>query len=374
MALEIFTEARLDELLAAATTEAELDEIEALWDASIEAERLAAIGNLRKNSIKLLGLVDKMATHIKKLRSVSGLLSNDLTDKMLTEIGDIHARFHDDEGSKRTFSTTDDVVENKNDEDVVSGSDDKKPLPAPTGEVLDTPTPLSSSKYVALADEYVRFFNGAAFRVTHRAKVEKFANIAVSNKSRYEAVGEPLKIPWWFIAGIHQLESTYNFKAHLHNGDSLKSRTIRVPAGRPVTGSAPFTWEESARDSLSFQKLDNLKDWSLPRALWRWERYNGFGYRKRGVPSPYLWSFSSIYLRGKYVKDGKFDGGATSAQCGTAVLLKALMEMGEVDLETDVIAEPGTEPADTADQNSTDPTPNTDQVATSGHPFEQFFI
>jgi len=373
MALEVFTEQRLDKLLAEVTTEIELNEIEALWDTSIKAERIAALGDLRKNSIKLLKLVETMTTHIKKLRSVSPTFSNDLTEKMLTEIGDIHSKFHDKQGSKRTFTSTDGVVENKKDEEVISGSDTLEPLPTPTGEVLETPSPKNSSKYVALADEYVRFFNGASFRNTHKSKIEALAAIAIKNKNRYKAVGDPINIPWWFIAGIHQLESTYNFKAHLHNGDSLKNRTWRVPAGRPLTGNTPFTWEESARDSLTYQKLDGLNDWSLPRALWRWERYNGFGYRKRGVPSPYLWSFSSIYLRGKYVKDGKFNGGATSAQCGAAILLKALHEMGKVELEIDVMNEPGNEPADTSNPNSTDTKPNKDKNAVADHPFEQFF-
>jgi peptidoglycan hydrolase-like protein with peptidoglycan-binding domain len=42
------------------------------------------------------------------------------------------------------------------------------------------------------------------------------------------------------------------------------------------------------------------------------------------VPSPYLWSFSNHYTRGKYVADGRFSPTAVSQQVGAAVLLKQL--------------------------------------------------
>ena len=58
--------------------------------------------------------------------------------------------------------------------------------------------------------------------------------------------------------------------------------------------------------------------------LFPWEKYNGMGYRPFGVPSPYLWSFSSIYTSGKYVADGRFDPTVVSKQSGAAVMLKAL--------------------------------------------------
>jgi lysozyme family protein len=48
-------------------------------------------------------------------------------------------------------------------------------------------------------------------------------------------------------------------------------------------------------------------DWSTPAVLHRLEGFNGYGYRKfhPNVPSPYLWSGSNHYTRGKYIADGK---------------------------------------------------------------------
>jgi lysozyme family protein len=72
-------------------------------------------------------------------------------------------------------------------------------------------------------------------------------------------------------------------------------------------------------------------DWSLERTLYRLEAYNGLGYRGLGVPTPYLWSFSNHYERGKFVADGKFSATAKSQQCGAAVMLKLLTDAGEIE-------------------------------------------
>jgi lysozyme family protein len=216
-----------------------------------------------------------------------------------------------------------------------------------TGEILQAPEPIDSTRYEALADEYMRFFAGAGFRDAEaRRSVEQNAERCLRFRPRYEAVGGPLGIPWWFIAGIHMLESSFNFATHLHNGDPLSSRTFRVPADRPRLWNPPNDWESSARDALAGHGLAGQKDWSLPRALYRWEAYNGFGYRSRKVASPYLWSLSTIYRRGKFVADGVFDAGAESRQCGTASMLKLLHQNGEVALTLDRMSEG--EPALTA--------------------------
>jgi hypothetical protein len=106
----------------------------------------------------------------------------------------------------------------------------------------------------------------------------------------------------------------------------LKARTVHVPAGRPKTGKPPFTWEQSAIDALRGRGLGAWKDWSVPGTLYQLEAYNGFGYRDHHptVPSPYLWSFSNHYTRGKYVADGRFSPTAVSQQVGAALLLKRL--------------------------------------------------
>ncbi len=134
------------------------------------------------------------------------------------------------------------------------------------------------------------------------------------------------KIPWYFIACAHYLECTFDFKKHLHNGDPLTGYTVKVPANRPKVGHGPpFTFEESAVDALKLMKLNEISNWSLPTVLRKLEAYNGFGYFKyHSINSPYLWSYSNQYVKGKYVADGKFDAEAVSKQMGAAVILKRM--------------------------------------------------
>jgi lysozyme family protein len=71
--------------------------------------------------------------------------------------------------------------------------------------------------------------------------------------------------------------------------------------------------------------------------LFKMEQFNGFGYRVKGINSPYLWSFSNHYSKGKFTRDGFFDPNAVSKQIGAAVLLRRMSERqiavaGEVDI------------------------------------------
>lgn len=155
--------------------------------------------------------------------------------------------------------------------------------------------------------------------------VNAIADKIKKNKASYDAVEGLIKVPWYVTGVIHYRESSLNFKRHLHNGDPLNARTVHVPAGYPKTGTPPFTWIESAVDALKLKAWHTCNDWSVANTLNLIERYNGLGYKKKGLPSPYLWSWSNLYKKGKYVADGKFDPNYVDGQCGAAVLLKLLM-------------------------------------------------
>lgn len=185
--------------------------------------------------------------------------------------------------------------------------------------------------------EYSNLFDTCEIQPAHLAEVDSIATKILANRSRYERVGTPLGIPWYFIGVVHNMESSLDFTKHLHNGDPLTARTFHVPKGRPASGEPPFTWEDSATDALKLEKLDTVRDWSIPRMLFQLEDYNGFGYRNRHPPinSPYLWCFSTNYVKGKFVKDGVFDPDAVSKQCGAAVILRRLAEKGAIQFTSD---------------------------------------
>jgi lysozyme family protein len=149
----------------------------------------------------------------------------------------------------------------------------------------------------------------------------------IKASDRYKAVSRAMEAPWFVVGVIHMMEASLNFSKHLHNGDPLSARTVRVPAGRPSFGEPPFTWEESAIDAFEMKRLGAIGNWTIEQFAYRMEAYNGFGYRTKAkppIPSPYLWSYSNQYTKGKFVKDGVYDADAVSRQIGAMPLLREL--------------------------------------------------
>ena len=182
----------------------------------------------------------------------------------------------------------------------------------------------------ALRADYQALFDGCQVNADCAKAVDRLASRIMANETRYRSVADPLGIPWYVVGVIHAMEAGLSFDCHLHNGDPLTARTRQVPAGRPKTGEPPFTWEDSARDALTLEKYPQWSDWSIPGILFKWESYNGWGYRlyHPEVKSPYLWSGTNRYISGKYVKDGLWSDAAVSKQLGAAALLRRLAEKG----------------------------------------------
>ena len=181
-----------------------------------------------------------------------------------------------------------------------------------------------------LRQEYQQRFDAAKVPAARQEIVAQSVRKMLGNRARYERITKSMTMPWYFLAIIHGLEADFRFDAHLHNGDPLTGRTVRVPAGRPAGGTPPFSWEESARDAIAVNRYDKWNDWSVAGMLVAWERYNGLGYRPHGIHSPYVWACTDLYAKGRYVADGRFDANAESRQCGAVAMLKGLIATGSV--------------------------------------------
>lgn len=155
---------------------------------------------------------------------------------------------------------------------------------------------------------------GIAEQIKH--KVERLKQ----NSGRYAAIMPP--VPWYVVGVIHEMEAGQDFSKYLGNGQSLNKVTTIVPKGR-----GPFdSFEAGAIDALKLADADKITDWSMGSILYFLEGYNGYGYEKyHNMPSPYVWSGSNHYVKGKYTSDGKFDSEAVSSQIGVAILLKQLI-------------------------------------------------
>ncbi|WP_316181400.1 hypothetical protein [Bradyrhizobium sp. SZCCHNRI1009] len=143
-----------------------------------------------------------------------------------------------------------------------------------------------------------------------------------ASEARYQVVSAQTGVPWYVIAVIHERESSQSWSASLAQGDLWDRVSIHVPAGR-----GPFkSWEDAAVDSLAncAPYAARWKDWSIGGTLTLLEQYNGLGYFRRGVPSPYIWAGTDQYRSGKYVRDGVYDPAVVDRQLGCAGLLLAM--------------------------------------------------
>lgn len=162
-------------------------------------------------------------------------------------------------------------------------------------------------------------------RLTRGPEFEPVARRLVAAKARYQAVEQKTGVPWFVIAVIHQRESSQNFLRSLAQGDPWNKVSTHVPAGR-----GPFaSWEAAAVDALAVcpPYAAKWRDWSAGGAMTLLEIYNGLGYCNKGLPSPYVWSGTDQYARGKYVADGVFDANVVDKQLGCAGLILAMMAL-----------------------------------------------
>lgn len=193
---------------------------------------------------------------------------------------------------------------------------------------------MASVSTIVSLNEYKALFDTMQIDESKGSDIRTACNIIKRNKNRYAALAFKVNpvLPWYAIGIVHYLECNCNFFKHIHNGDPLTGRTVQVPAGRPL--AAPkygnkYTWEESCEDWLILKNWHKWKDWGIADILYRLEANNGMGYKKKGLATPYLWSFTDKYDKGKYVQDGKFDAEAVSKQVGAAILLKELINLAE---------------------------------------------
>lgn len=199
---------------------------------------------------------------------------------------------------------------------------------------LEAQQAMQITQYDRYKQGYVDIIDKLVINRNRIGTVDTVARKIIALKDRYTAVSRLVNnIPWQFIAVIHHLEANNNFNLHLHNGDPLTGKTYNVPAGRIPHVDPPYTFEQSAQDALTMYGYNRNTDWSLSKMAYLFEAYNGFGYRHRGINSPYLWSFSNAYTTGKFVSDGVYDAGATSSQIGAMVLLNRIIALDATDYQ-----------------------------------------
>ncbi|EJN15680.1 hypothetical protein PMI42_00697 [Bradyrhizobium sp. YR681] len=160
------------------------------------------------------------------------------------------------------------------------------------------------------------------------------------NRARFKAVEKAEGVPWYIVGIIKEREAGADpgFKRSIAQGDAWSAPSRNVPKGR-----GPFTsWEAAAHDALvdCAPFAGRWRDWSIGGALTILMKYNGVGYFVRNMPSPYLWSKTNQYIKGKFVRDGVLDPDFVDQQIGCAALLIAMQK-----LDSSIVFAPAGAPA-----------------------------
>lgn len=168
---------------------------------------------------------------------------------------------------------------------------------------------------------YANLWDQAIIKPEHHANAVAVAQRIAQHHAELQAVEDATDVPWWWIGCALYRESDLDFNTYLGNGQTLKKPTTEVPAKR-----GPFdSFLAGAIDALTLEGLMHLppEQWTLEFALYTWERFNGQGYMSKG-PSPYIWSWTSLYQAGKFTSDGHYVSSVVDEQGGCAAILKAM--------------------------------------------------
>lgn len=182
--------------------------------------------------------------------------------------------------------------------------------------------------YSALIASNQQRWDTAVFKPSFRAMATKVAArlVAQNAKAQYQAIESATGVPWWVIAVIHEREASQKWNANIAQGDPWNRRSVNDPSGR-----GPFkSFYDAAVDALvnCGPYASRWKDWSAGGALTLLELYNGLGYENQHhMASPYLWSGTQHYIRGKYIADHQFSSTQVDTQLGCAVMLSEMRKL-----------------------------------------------
>ncbi len=172
---------------------------------------------------------------------------------------------------------------------------------------------------------------------TQQNSLNQFQKNYQANAGRYQAVSDNLKAQGYNlspaqVAAFHYREASGNFGKSIANGESLNNyvRKDGIMGGGSASNSFTRTnnWEQNASEVLAYKLNEKYganaktKDFSQNSQFYDFaERFNGMGYRNKGVASPYIWAGTDQYTGGKYVKDGVYDPNHVDQQPGIASLI-----------------------------------------------------
>lgn len=216
------------------------------------------------------------------------------------------------------------------------------PAASPLQSTVPTGQDPNAFNYGSAADPRVNSngisLGGANLSLTqsHKQGLQSFLQNYQQNTNQYTAVSQQLRqqgvnITPSQVAALHWREASGDFTKSIANGQSLGTYIRRdglLGNGSPGNSfSLTNSWTANAVEVLAYkvtEKYGGPRDISSSSAFNDFaERFNGLGYRQRGVTSPYVFAGTNLYTGGKFIADGVYSSETFDQQVGTAVLAAA---------------------------------------------------
>lgn len=173
----------------------------------------------------------------------------------------------------------------------------------------------------------------ATVRVTRAAEAKETAARLLKSRQPFEQVYRDTRVPVGWMLPTWEREDP-SFSVFFGNGNSLLSKTKDVPRnqGPFITKDGKPDWVRGTKVALHIDHIDSVPEWTLARAVYEWELWNGFGPRGKGRVSGYPWSGTAFYdpptgKGGKYTADDKWSWTTVDQQLGCVPIYLALVEM-----------------------------------------------
>jgi lysozyme family protein len=177
--------------------------------------------------------------------------------------------------------------------------------------------------FAVLAPEYSGLL--AAMKITRDTEARQVASRLLGGEHYFDEVSAWTGVPKLWAMASFEREAGSNFRLSPAQGDPWNSKSIHVPKNR-----GPFdSWPSAAEDAYHLDGLDQVgaANWFWTRACYEGELFNGFGYRARGIHSPYLLAGTNLYTRGKFTADGHFDPSVVDQQLGIIPVMVMMQAM-----------------------------------------------
>lgn len=191
---------------------------------------------------------------------------------------------------------------------------------------------MTQEVYEKLAPEYAKLNAAATVLPSRQHEVSEVAERLIHDKAVYLEVEHREGVPAAALMALSMREMNGNLHCYLGNGQALSMRTTIVPYDRgPFDQPSPENFYAGCHDALVLdgwvKVFADPANRTMTRICYQDEGFNGFGYRYRGIPSPYVYGATTVQRPGKFIRDRVFDPNEMDPQIGTLAIMLEIFRL-----------------------------------------------